>query len=675
MTITSSGVGFDSGDHRVAFDAALPWVQLSADHDPRAGHRETRVLRPTVLRPVGQGWIAGTDDDVHVELVDRTMSEAAIGTGPVPRLGGRVVNGTGAPVRLARLSLLATHLVRVGEDPRRWRTYRNGYQSWAGTWTIGTDESDRDVPTRFGRNGVTDGRHPSPSGRGHVRSDSLGVIAEPHSVDALGLGFTTLTDAFAFVEIIAPGGMVESLDCWVDLDDTLLGPGDATPWFEIVVLAGGRGDAVLRDLARITGDASAARRDPDGHHPAGWCSWYYYFTKVTEADVAANLAVLAEDGTRGPVFGAEYAMVDDGHQRAIGDWLDTNEKFPSGMRQVAADITSAGFDAGLWWAPFIASSRSKVAAEHPDWFVRGDRGRPVLALLNPGWGLTTPMWALDTTRPEVLDHIEEVAATITHSWGYRIQKIDFCYAAALRGRRHDRAATRAQALRRGLEAVRRGAGEDAFVLGCGCPLGPAVGIVDAMRIGADVTPSWDTGIARTVGRGRHALSTRNALLNTLTRAALDGAWFANDPDCLMVRDTDTTLALDEVRLMCTVFGMTDGMIVLSDDLTALSDERRALVARARSLAGGRCEVVDLFDRTFPEVLLSRHDDHVDVALVNLSDRPRPGVVDLARLDVTPPDSGIALHEYWTAEQVVLHGPLLDLGNVAPHSARVARLPR
>ena len=57
------------------------------------------------------------------------------------------------------------------------------------------------------------------------------------------------------------------------------------------------------------------------------------------------------------------------------------------------------------------------------------------------------------------------------------------------------------------------AGDDAFLLGCGCPLGPAVGVVDAMRIGADVTPYWSNIIDSTVGRGLHGLATRNAVRN------------------------------------------------------------------------------------------------------------------------------------------------------------------
>ena len=169
----------------------------------------------------------------------------------------------------------------------------------------------------------------------------------------------------------------------------------------------------------------------------------------------------------------------------------------------------------------------------------------------------------------MLDHLRHVSRVIGQEWGYRIQKIDFLFAAALPGVRHDRTATRAQALRRGLEAVRAGCGPDGFVLGCGSPLGPSVGLVDAMRIGADVTPSWTTLLGRTVGRNRHALATAHALLNTMTRSMLDGSWFLNDPDCLMVRDTDTRLTEGEVKAMCTVFGMTNGMIVLSDRMDRL----------------------------------------------------------------------------------------------------------
>ena len=50
--------------------------------------------------------------------------------------------------------------------------------------------------------------------------------------------------------------------------------------------------------------------------------------------------------------------------------------------------------------------------------------------------------------------------------------------------------TPAQRVRAGYEAMRRGAGDDTFILGCGVPLANVVGVVDANRIGQDVAPLW-----------------------------------------------------------------------------------------------------------------------------------------------------------------------------------------
>jgi hypothetical protein len=33
-----------------------------------------------------------------------------------------------------------------------------------------------------------------------------------------------------------------------------------------------------------------------------------------------------------------------------------------------------------------------------------------------------------------------------------------------------------------LQTLRDAAGEDVFIIGCGCPIGPGVGIVDGMRV-------------------------------------------------------------------------------------------------------------------------------------------------------------------------------------------------
>jgi alpha-galactosidase len=228
-------------------------------------------------------------------------------------------------------------------------------------------------------------------------------------------------------------------------------------------------------------------------------------------------------------------------------------------------------------------------------------------------------------------------------------------------------------LRRGLEAIREGAGADAFLLGCGCPLGPAIGIVDAMRIGPDVAPFWSSAFSRGPQRDLHGLATKHAIRNTLARAFMHRRWWLNDPDCLMVRDTKTQLTPDEVCSLATVIAVTDGMIVLSDRVEQLSAERLDVLDRTLQLAGGQAEVVDLMRADLPELVVARTAAHSIVAAFNFGEQPRRREVDLAALGVEA--SAAALREWWTGAVVPVNGGRAQLGDVPAHGCRVLVLPR
>lgn len=615
------------------------------------------------------GGTAESLDGITIDVTARTVDGESIA------VGAQATNSSSQPLRIERFDILATNFVRIGADRREWRMYRNGYQSWSGTHTLAMTERDPDFAPRFARVGSTDARHRAPSDAGHIRSDALSAICEPDSDDAVAIAHTSLDKAFGFVELDARGISDPRLSFWVDLDGLTLQPGESTETFHLIIAyrhGEGAGGRALRAAAEAAGRAMHAR-STDRPHPGGWCSWYYYFEKVTEADVRSNLEVLAKDGRNGAQFGCEYLMVDDGHQSEIGDWLTTNRtKFPSGMKTLANAIRSKGFDTGIWWAPFFAASKSRLATEHPEWLVRHPNGRAIVGLINPAWGWTNPMYVLDTTHPEALAYIRRVADAIAHDWGYQIQKIDFLYAAALPGVRSNPQATRAESLRAGLEAVRAGAGEEGFILGCGCPLGPAIGVVDAMRIGADVTPHWSDWISRNILLNTHGLATRHAVVNTLTRSVFDGVWWLNDPDCLMVRDTDTKLNVEEVRTLSTVFGMTNGMVILSDDMTKVPPERVAMIRQSRAFTGGLPEVVDLFREREPGILISRHPERCDIAAINIGDTSVRRRIRLAELRMDWGDT--ELSELWTGRSVQLRDGVIDFGEVPAHGVRVVSLP-
>lgn len=333
---------------------------------------------------------------------------------------------------------------------------------------------------------------------------------------------------------------------------------------ETLLLVFDRDDpSALDEYARELATTMEARPWP--HVTTGWCSWYYFFTAVSEEDVLRNLETLSAERHRMPL---EYVQLDDGYQAHIGDWLTLNEKFPSGMRFLTDAIRAQGYRPGLWLAPFLVSEHSEVYRQHPDWVIRDAHDQPINALHN--WDSYN--YALDTTHPEVQQWLRRVFRTIVDDWGYDYLKIDFIYAGALRGRRYDTNCTGVQAYRRGLELIREEAG-DKFVLGCGAPFAPSVGLVDGMRIGPDTAPFWSDE------RGQHGSgpSLHNAVRSTLAHGWMQNRLWMNDPDCLMVRERDSQLTFAETQCWTTVVGLSGGMVLVSDDMSRLEPERAALI--------------------------------------------------------------------------------------------------
>ena len=292
--------------------------------------------------------------------------------------------------------------------------------------------------------------------------------------------------------------------------------------------------------------------------PAGWCSWYELYGGVTEADVLSNVEFCAAHFDR-RFF--RYIQVDDGYQRATGDW-DTNAKFPHGHRPLTDQIHAHGFLAGLWLAPFAVSERSGVPAAHPAWLLKSpDEGAPGPLVMDTrdDWG--GRIYALDSAHPEVAAWLYELARRVVRDWGYDYLKIDFLHLATA-GTAHYGGLTHAEAYRRGLTAIRDGLGTEAFLLGCGAPLQHAAGLVNGMRIGGDVDATWD---------GIQGPARAGALRSFYHR----GVWL-NDPDCLVVRPP---LTVPEAQVWASIVAVSGGMNLLSDNLPKLPADRISLLQK------------------------------------------------------------------------------------------------
>lgn len=247
--------------------------------------------------------------------------------------------------------------------------------------------------------------------------------------------------------------------------------------------------------------------------PPGWCSWSAYFGHLREPNVLENVDVAA--ALELPL---EVVLVDDGYEPCVGDWLGENRRFGS-LRRTTDRIRAAGKIAGVWTSPFLVGERSELAAAHPEWLVQD---------ADAGWNWDQRLLVLDVTHPDAGAHLRETYATLA-AWGVGLHKLDFLYAGALDGRRHDDRPP-LEAYREGLRLVREGAGEDAILLGCGAPLLPSIGLVDAMRVGPDVLPE---------PRGEPPVAPQPDLdevsARTAARAWTNGRLWVADPDSLVVR--------------------------------------------------------------------------------------------------------------------------------------------
>jgi alpha-galactosidase len=289
------------------------------------------------------------------------------------------------------------------------------------------------------------------------------------------------------------------------------------------------------------------------------------------------------------------------------------------------------------------------------------------------WDKWRGILALDPKHPDVQAWLRETFRAL-REMGWRFFKIDFLYAAALPAAYHDRSLSRAGALRAGLQAIRDGIGDDAFLLGCGCPLGPAVGLVDAMRIGADVTPRWANPM-RWAFRDHHCLSTRHSLRNTIQRAFLQRAWWLNDPDCLLVRQNNNKMNLHEIRTLASIDALSGGMLLVSDDMTQLAAERLEILRKALAIRTPNMQVLDPDIGEFPGRLLARSDDGYYLLIVNWHDQEdSPPIFDLKEVMPLLELARVAeLRDVWSNQLIHQHDGLINLGTIPAHGCRLVQI--
>ncbi len=492
------------------------------------------------------------------------------------------------------------------------KVYVEGWQMASPCGVRTADDMPFDYSPDYLHNCISTPSDHRPGARGVFVSDNLCAFRLPDGRVRL-YGFATGRDRFGHFRIRLSDAGLDRFEALCSCDGAELKNGGRIESEALAVMEGPDVEAMLEAFADRWAAEMSARRvfaDP----PVGWCSWYCFFDKVTLDGVLANADWFAAH--RAGVFGGvKVIQLDDGYQSALGDWFDANGKFPGGLEAFAGGVKARGFVPAVWVGPFMVEENSRLFAVHPDWMVKGPDGGPASPL---SWRGGRRVYVLDATNPEVQRHLERLFGRI-RSLGIDYVKLDFCMieCSVAGARYHDPSATRAQALRRGLEAIRRGFGDDGFILACTTPFASAVGIADAMRSSTDITPYWEPE-----GKWHaEAPTVPNVVRNVICHGYMNGRLWINDPDTLIVRDDATKLTGNEVRLWADAVAFAGGSLFLSDDFPSLSSARVPF-AETALFEAGRCRAVrpaDRWNRAVPSVWVAERDGRRAKLLLNVSD--------------------------------------------------------
>lgn len=484
-------------------------------------------------------------------------------------------------------------------DPAFWR---QGYQSWSASGVFPLAEVVRDargLPLVGGHANSLDVLNEAP-----FTSWWAGLAGRPEGGVVLA-GTVSARQTKTWVAF----GPEEMHVVWGGAGEQIaLEAGDEIYLDPLFIGIGGDADSLWKVWAEQVA-TTAPPRVPEAPL-TGWASWYEHYADVSEDDVRANLAVAASlDPGLAPL---DVLQIDDGWSVAWGDWT-ANERFPSGMAVIAAEIEAEGLIPGIWMAPFLVDRSAPVYLANADWWVRGADGE---TLDDMGYAV------LDATQPDAAAWLsEQIAARVAEGFDYL--KLDFLYAGAAEGVRYA-PVTGSEAYGIGMTLVREAAG-DAWVLACGAPMLPTVGFAESWRSGPDIAFSFDPDPKQAF--------LRNQARTTAARSFLNGLWWWNDADQILVREPFSEL---EARGAVVANAVSGGMWMLGDDLVGLPAARLAwaldpdAVATAGAVAvpAHPLTAVSGFD-TSPLVEATQGDDAVPVRW-DLSD----GTVALLNLGTT-----------------------------------------
>jgi alpha-galactosidase len=130
-------------------------------------------------------------------------------------------------------------------------------------------------------------------------------------------------------------------------------------------------------------------------------------------------------------FNIKWATLDDRWFDTYGDWNPRPDTFPGdAINKMVEDFHKQGELVQLWWLPLGVEDGqgkweshkyivSKVAQEHPEWFILNKDGKHAR--------MTRDLAALDPSLPEVQAYYKRLTEKFIREWGFDGSKLDNIY--------------------------------------------------------------------------------------------------------------------------------------------------------------------------------------------------------------------------------------------------------
>ena len=345
-----------------------------------------------------------------------------------------------------------------------------------------------------------------------------------------------------------------------DIDGRILAAGESFTVFDYMI--SDRGDKYFASYRPVT-----------DRKIFGYTSWYNHYQNIDE-QLVFNAIDTAD--SRFDLF-----QIDDGFETFVGDWLSIDrKKFPTGLRPAVDRIHEKGMMAGIWLAPLVAEERSQVMYDHPDWFpMHPKKGRRIYAGSN--WSNFCP---LDLNIPEAVEYIRKSLRYYV-DMGFDFFKLDFLYAVNLKplyGKTRCETSEFAYSLLR--EELK-----GKLILGCGATLSNAFECFEYMRVGPDVSLSFNDAPYMSIFHPER-VSTRNTIMNSVFRSCLDGHMFLNDPDVFLLRDENIKMTPEQRRSLTLMNALFGSVLMTSDDIASYDDGKRDILENALNVFHNRKNV-------------------------------------------------------------------------------------